>query len=65
LHSENKISFTNDNTQTILVKSGTRSTGIGIIARAGLEYYLNKEFQVYFDAGVGLSAIKVGISYAL
>jgi len=65
LHSQNKISFTNDNTQTILVKSGTRTTGIGIIARAGLEYYLSKEFQVYFDAGVGLSAIKVGISYAL
>jgi hypothetical protein len=65
IHSENKISFTNDNTQTILVKSGTRTTGIGVIARAGIEYYLNKQFQVYFDAGVGLSVIKVGVSFAL
>ena len=65
IHSENKINFTNDNTQTILVKSGTRTTGIGIIARAGLEYYLNKQFQLYLDAGVGLSAIKVGVSFAL
>lgn len=65
IHSENKISFTNDNTQTILVKSGTRTTGIGIIARAGLEYFLNKQFQVYLDAGVGLSVIKVGVSIAI
>ena len=65
LHSENRISFTNDNTQTILVKSGTRTTGLGIIARAGLEYYLTRQFQLYIDAGVGLSAIKVGVSFAI
>ena len=65
IHSENKISFTNDNTQTILLKSGTRTTGIGIIARAGLEYYLNKQFQLYLDAGAGLSVIKFGVSFAL
>ena len=63
IHSENEISFTNDNTQTILVKSGTRTTGIGVIARAGVEYYLNKQFQVYLDAGVGLSVVKVGVSF--
>lgn len=65
IHSENRISFTNDNTQTILVKSGTRTTGLGIIARAGLEYYLTRQFQLYIDAGVGLSAIKVGVSFAI
>ncbi|MEO6893670.1 MAG: outer membrane beta-barrel protein [Ginsengibacter sp.] len=65
IHSENKISFTNDNTQTILVKSGTRTTGLGIVARAGIEYYLTKQYQVYLDAGAGLSVIKVGVSFAI
>lgn len=65
IHSENRISFTNDNTQTILVKSGTRTTGLGIVARAGFEYYLNRQFQLYLDAGAGLSVIKVGVSFAV
>jgi len=65
IHSENKISFTNDNTQIILVKSGTRSTGVDIIARAGAQYFVTDQFQVYLDAGVGLSVIKLGVSFAL
>ncbi len=65
IHSENKISFTNDNSQIILVKSGTRSTGVGIIARAGAQYFVNNQFQVFLDAGVGLSVIKLGVSFAL
>ena len=60
--SENKISFTNDNTQVILVKSGSRATGLGITARVGAEYYLNDQLQLFLDAGVGLSVIKAGIS---
>jgi hypothetical protein len=65
IHSENKISFTNDNTQIILVKSGARSTGLGIIARAGAQYFVTNQFQVSLDAGVGLSVIKLGVSFAL
>jgi outer membrane protein W len=65
IHSENKIRFTNGNTQIILVKSGTRSTGIGIIARAGAQYFVTNQFQVSLDAGVGLSVIKLGVSFAL
>ncbi len=65
IHSENKISFTNDNSQIILVKSGARSTGLGIIARAGAQYFVTNQFQVSLDAGVGLSVIKLGVSFAL
>lgn len=60
--SQNQISFTNDNTQVILVKSGSRATGLGITARAGGEYYLNDQLQLFLDAGVGLSVIKFGLS---
>ncbi len=65
IHSENKISFTNDNSQIILVQSGTRATGLGIMARVGAQYFINNQFQVSFDAGVGLSVIKVGVSFNL
>lgn len=58
--SNNTISFTN-NTQTVLVKSGTRSTGLGIMARVGEEYFINNQLQVFVDAGIGLSVINVGV----
>ncbi|MEO6905392.1 MAG: outer membrane beta-barrel protein [Ginsengibacter sp.] len=65
VHSENRISFTNDNSQIILVKSGTRSTGLGIIAKVGAQYFINNQFQLSFDAGVGLSVVNVGVSFSL
>lgn len=63
--SNNTISFTNDNSQEILVKSGSRSTGIGIIARIGGEYFVSKQLQVYLDAGVGLSVINAGVAFSI
>lgn len=65
IHSDNKISFTNDNSQIILVQSGSRTTGLGIMARVGAQYFINRQFQVSLDAGVGLSVIKVGVSFNL
>ncbi len=65
IHSENTISFTNDNSQVILVKSGTRNTQLGIIARAGAQYFVSNQFRLYVDAGVGLSVIKLGVTFAL
>jgi len=62
IHSENKISFTNDNSQIIIVKSGSRSTGLGVVARIGAEYYINNQLQVFLDAGAGLSVINVGLA---
>ncbi|MGN6531161.1 MAG: outer membrane protein [Ginsengibacter sp.] len=63
--SNNKISFTNDNSQVILVKSGQRSTGLGLMARVGAEYFISNQFQVSLDAGYGLSVINAGVAFTL
>lgn len=63
--SNNKISFTNDNSQVILVKSGERSTGLGLMARAGAEYFISDQLQVSLDAGYGLSVINAGVAFTL
>lgn len=63
--SETKISFTNDYSQEILVSSGNRSTGLGITARAGGQYYISNQLQVSLDAGFGLSVVKVGLTIAI
>lgn len=63
--SKTKINFTTDNSETILVSSGTRSTGLGITARAGGEYYISDQLRLSLDAGFGLSVIKVGLSIAI
>lgn len=65
IHTNNTISFTNDNSQVILVKSGTRSTGLGIIARIGGDYYINNQLQISLDAGIGLSVINVGLAFSI
>jgi len=65
IHSENKISFTNDNSQIIIVKSGRRTTGIGIMARGGAQYFVSDQLQVFLDAGVGMSVIKAGLSFSI
>lgn len=63
--SETTISFTNDNSQEILVKSGNRSTGLGITARVGGQYYISNQLQFSLDAGFGLSVIKAGLTIAI
>jgi len=63
--SNNKISFTNDNSQVILVKSGQRSTGLGLMARVGAEYFISNQLQVSLDAGYGLSVINAGVAITL
>lgn len=60
--SQNKINFTNDNTQTLLVKSGSHTAGINITARIGSVYYINNQLQAFLDAGVGLSVINLGLA---
>lgn len=62
IKSENTINFTTNNSQTIIVKSGTHSTGLGIIARAGGEYYVNDQFRVFLDVGAGMSLLNFGVA---
>ncbi len=57
---ENRIKFTNDNSQVLRVNSGGRSVGLGILARVGADYFFNYQYGVYADVGVGPSVIQVG-----
>jgi len=59
------ISFTNGNSQVILVKSGTRSTGLTVTARVGTTYRVNEQLRLSLDAGVGLSVIDIGFLLAI
>jgi len=59
--SNNTISFTNGNSQVILVKSGMRSTGLSVTARIGTTYSINDQLKLSLDAGVGLSVINIGV----
>ncbi|MEP7143992.1 MAG: hypothetical protein ABI707_14015 [Ferruginibacter sp.] len=65
IKSENSINFTNNPSQTLLVTSGTRSVGIGLMARIGTDYYINNQMQAYADIGVGLAIVNLGISFNL
>ncbi len=65
VHENNTIRFTNDNTQVILVKSGTRKTGLGITARVGADYFISNHMQLFADAGAGLSVINVGLAFSI
>lgn len=61
---ESTLKFIDDDRE-IFVKSGVRNTGMGIVARAGLEYSLNKQFGAYTDFGFGVSLLQVGIVYKM
>ena len=65
IRSENTISFINNNSQVLLVKSGTRSAGLGVMARVGAEYYLTDQLQLFLDAGFGTSVINFGLAVSL
>lgn len=64
IRSETKINFTNDNSETIVVTSGARTVGLGVMARIGASYFVSKQLQVNVDAGFGgLSVINAGVSF--
>ena len=63
IRSETKINFTYDNSETIVVTSGARAVGLGVMAKVGAAYFISNQLQVNLDAGFGLSAINAGISF--
>jgi opacity protein-like surface antigen len=65
INSENTVNFTNNPSQTVLITSGLRSVGLGIMARGGAEYYVNNQLQAFADIGVGLTVVSLGISFNL
>ena len=62
---ENTINFISNMDQVLLIKSGARAVGLGIIARIGADYYLNQNISVFADAGFGTSVLNIGVSYRL
>jgi hypothetical protein len=48
--------------QTILITSGARSVGLGLLLRAGTDFYLTDQFQIYADAGIGPTVIQFGVA---
>ena len=63
--SENKISFLNDDSKVILVKSGARGASLNIMARIGAQYFFSKQLQAFVDAGSGLSIINLGVAVSV
>jgi hypothetical protein len=61
IKTDQQIDFMEQYTPMLQVKSTTRSTGIGILLRAGAEYYLNPQIRVFADAGTGPAVVQVGV----
>ncbi len=61
---ESTLTFLNDD-RDIFVKSGVRNKGMGILARAGLEYSLNEQIGLYTDLGSGISLLQIGMVYKM
>ncbi len=61
----NRISFINDASKELLVKSGARGVSLNLMARVGAEYYFSNQLQAFIDAGSGLSILNLGISLSV
>lgn len=61
IKSDNTINFTNGYSQVLLIKSGMRTTGLGLTARVGADYAVNDQLRLSLDAGFGLSVLNVGV----
>lgn len=61
---ESTLNFVDDDRE-IFVKSGVRNTGMGVLARAGLEYSLNDQIGFYTDLGTGISLLQIGGVYKM
>lgn len=62
IKSEQEIDFMEQGIPMLQVNSTSRATGIGILLRAGAEYYLNPQFRVFADAGTGPAVVQIGIA---
>jgi opacity protein-like surface antigen len=61
IRAENKLQFVNNNNQAVIIKSGARSVGLGVLLRAGTEYFLNDNIRLFADAGIGATLIQAGL----
>ncbi len=63
--SETRIGFMNDDSKTLLIRSGARGASLNLMARAGAAYYFNKQFQLFADVGSGLALINLGLTVSV
>lgn len=64
VRSDQQISFLerNSNMPALQVESGSRSVSLGILARAGADYYINPQFRAFADVGTGPAVLQLGIA---
>lgn len=61
IHSSNEVHFLSDANQSLLVTSGNRSVGLGILARIGTDYYFNPKLGAFLDIGTGVALLQLGL----
>lgn len=59
------ISFINNPGKVVQVKSGSRSVGLGVLARIGTDYYFTNQLSVFADIGFGPSLLNVGVAASI
>ncbi len=63
IRSESELVFTNN--QSLLVTSGGRSAGLGILARVGADYFFQGNYGLFADIGAGASLVQLGAIISL
>ncbi|TDH28545.1 hypothetical protein EXU57_00250 [Segetibacter sp. 3557_3] len=58
VRTESELKLTSN--QTLLVSSGSRSAGLGILARVGADYFFGGPYGLFADVGAGASLIQLG-----
>ncbi|MBE7169121.1 MAG: outer membrane beta-barrel protein [Williamsia sp.] len=62
IRTNQEVNFVNRADKVLLINSGARAVGLGILARIGTEYNLNNRLRVFGDVGAGPAIINLGIA---
>lgn len=62
IRTDQEVNFLNRADKVLLVSSGARAVGVGILARIGTDYYLNDKFRVFGDVGAGPYILNIGVA---
>jgi hypothetical protein len=63
--SEYTLQFISNSNQSVNIRSGGRSVGLGVLLRAGGEYNISNELSAFGDIGTGPAVIQIGIVFKL
>ena len=62
IRTNREVNFLNRADKVLLVSSGARAVGLGILARGGTAYILNNKISVFGDVGAGPYIINLGVT---